>query len=79
MTGSMAVKFKLAFLAAAMALVTASGAQADTIYSNFGSTPPTFNESLGYGVTGSLAGGPGTFGAEFTFTNETLQVPVCRD
>jgi hypothetical protein len=62
----MAVKFKLAFLAAATALVTASGAQADTIYSNFGSTPPTFNESLGYGVSGSLAGGPGTFGAEFT-------------
>ena len=44
----------------------ANGVQADTTYSNFGSTPPTFNESLGYGVTGSLAGGPGTFGAEFT-------------
>jgi PEP-CTERM motif len=62
----MAAKFKLAFLAAATVLVTANEAQADTIYSNFGPTPPTFNESLGYGVTGSLAGGPGTFGAEFT-------------
>ena len=62
----MAVTFKLACLAAATPLVAATGAQADIIYSNFGSTPPTFNESLGYGVTGSLAGGPGTFGAEFT-------------
>ena len=43
----------------------ANGVQADTTYSNFGSTPPTFNKDLGYGVTGSLAGGPGTFGAEF--------------
>jgi hypothetical protein len=62
----MAAKFKLAFLAAATALVTATAAQADIIYSNFGSTPPTFNASLGYPVTGSSSGGPFSFGAEFT-------------
>jgi hypothetical protein len=50
----------------AATLIADSGAQATTIYSNFGATPPTFHQSLGYGVAGALAGGPGKFGAEFT-------------
>ena len=55
----------LASLTAA-ALIVANGASAATIYSNFGTSPPIFDQSLGYGVIGALVGGPGKFGAEFT-------------
>jgi hypothetical protein len=58
-------KLLLASVTAA-ALVMGGGARATTIYSNFGTTSPTFNETTGYGVHGALVGGPGKFGAEFT-------------